>query len=326
MKRLTALAILGCMAMACGARAGQMTLISEGGSATVYGPLNGYAELDGVWGSGVDAVEAWKHPLWPLIPDSEAVWISNTEYIGDDDTSISDDSWRLFEIPISLPENAGNIVGTAQVTSDNAEEVYVNGNLVGSDGEVQGAFLDNQEWNTILPYNLTGLQAGENTVSIIVRNYAGSSDREANPTGLLYQMDITWCLWIGETAWAAGNRYVAKGNWATYVQYDDEGLTVDLLAGQTMEAGTVAFSAAAGGEVTITITLNDGWRFKDVDENVKIQDYADAPSGNPAPGKFDHKFDADSAEGTWEGTVPENNFYGVHVEVEWLDCGEDTGQ
>jgi len=134
------------------------------------------------------------------------------------------------------------------------------------------------------------------------------------------QLDIhsaTFC-WTGapvcadETAWAAGSRYVRRGNWATYTPYV-AGQTVVLYAGQTQQAGTVTFSAPVDGMVTITIALNSGWSFADVAENVKIQDYATAPSGNPSPGLF-----------TWKGTasgssfsiaVPENNFYGVHVDV-----------
>ncbi len=118
--------------------------------------------------------------------------------------------------------------------------------------------------------------------------------------------------WAGETAWSDGERYVEQGNWARYTSYDGSAKTVTLYAGQWMDAGTVAFSAAAGGEVTITITLNTGWRFKDVAENVKIQDYAVAPTGNPVPGDFAWKFDA--ADGPF--VVPENSFYGVHVDVE----------
>ncbi|MFU8771627.1 MAG: hypothetical protein ACNA8H_04305 [Anaerolineales bacterium] len=125
------------------------------------------------------------------------------------------------------------------------------------------------------------------------------------------------CEWVGETAWAAGNRYVARGNWATYTPYVSDS-TVTLYAGQHMEAGTVHFSEAVDGEVTITITLNSGWRFEDVEENVKIQDYELAPSGNPAPGLFDWKGDA--SESPFSITVPENNFYGVHVNVEWEYC------
>ncbi len=123
--------------------------------------------------------------------------------------------------------------------------------------------------------------------------------------------------WKEETAWAAGSRYVQPGNWATYTPYV-AGSTVDLLAGQTMQAGAVYFSALEGGMVTIAILLNGGWRFApDNPESVKVQDYTDAPSGNPAPGQFDHKA-ADIAGSFAVMVVPENNFYGIHVDVEWL--------
>jgi hypothetical protein len=123
------------------------------------------------------------------------------------------------------------------------------------------------------------------------------------------------CEWIGETAWAAGSRYVNRGNWATYTPYVADS-TVILYAGQTMEAGTVHFSAVDGdGNILITITLNAGWQLEDVYESVKIQGYNTAPSGNPAPGLFT----------TYKGeelsvTVPAYNFYGVHLNVEWERC------
>ena len=123
---------------------------------------------------------------------------------------------------------------------------------------------------------------------------------------------ITEHPWVCETAWAEGDRYTERGNWATYTSYAGEAKEVTLYAGQDMPAGTVAFSAPSGGEVTITIALDTDWRFKDVPENVKIQDYESAPSGNPKPGKFDWKFDMPGAT----ITVPENDFYGIHVEVE----------
>jgi hypothetical protein len=125
--------------------------------------------------------------------------------------------------------------------------------------------------------------------------------------------------WVLETAWADGNRYVAQGNWATYTPYSGGPAEVTLYAGQTMPAGTVQFSAPAGDIVTITITLNTGWRFFDDPENVKIQDYAVAPSGNPSPGQFDTKGYATGSPFSID--VPQNNFYGVHVSVEWLDLG-----
>ena len=124
------------------------------------------------------------------------------------------------------------------------------------------------------------------------------------------------CTWEGETAWADGLPYNedGKGNWATYTPYDEAGFGVPLYAGQTMEAGTVEFSEPDNGSVVITIQLNEGWQFKDSGANVKIQDYDSAPSGNPSPGQFDWKGDATGS--SFEIEVPENSFYGVHVDVE----------
>jgi len=126
------------------------------------------------------------------------------------------------------------------------------------------------------------------------------------------------CVWMGETAWAAGTRYTTKGNWATFTSYSGEEKLVTLFAGQTKPAGTVLFSAPTEGKVTIKINLNTGWRFADVEENVKIQDYATAPSGNPAPGLFAWKAYAVSSPFSIE--VPLNNFYGVHINVENRVC------
>lgn len=138
-------------------------------------------------------------------------------------------------------------------------------------------------------------------------------------------------FWKGETAWAANGytsgtlRYINQGNWATYTAYSGSEKSVTLFAGQTMNAGTVDFSAVSGGMVTITITLNEGWRLEEGDEGVHIQGYSSAPSGNPSPGLFT----------TYKGNslsimVPQSNFYGVHLDVEWqteeqieVECPEE---
>ncbi len=133
---------------------------------------------------------------------------------------------------------------------------------------------------------------------------------------------MTFLFWKGEqpmecgmgvTAWADGSRYVKRGNWATYTHYIANS-TVVLYADQTMNAGTVHMSAAENGMMTVTITLDSGWRFAPVMDNVKIQDYATAPSGNPAPGQFAWKGAA--ATSPFRIAVPEDNFYGIHVDVE----------
>jgi hypothetical protein len=126
------------------------------------------------------------------------------------------------------------------------------------------------------------------------------------------------CTWKGESAWADGERYIQKGNWATVTAYNGEAKEVPLYADQNKQAGTVAFSAPIDGQVTITITLNEGWRFADKTENVKIQDYATKPSETPAPGEFNFK--ATAAASPFDITVNENFFYGVHVEVDWVYC------
>jgi hypothetical protein len=91
----------------------------------------------------------------------------------------------------------------------------------------------------------------------------------------------------GESGWAAGTRYVAKGNWATYTPYAGSAKTVPLYAGQTIVAGDVSFSTPVNGKVTITITLKPGWFFNNVSDNVKIQDYTPTPPlRNPSPGQF----------------------------------------
>lgn len=148
-----------------------------------------------------------------------------------------------------------------------------------------------------------------------------------NPGGNWAEIShITFCgyftpdeeeCWCDETAWADGDRYVEKGSWATFTPYVPE-TSVTLYAGQTLDAGDVSFSSAVDGNVTITITLNAGWRFADANENVKIQDYTTAPSGNPSPGGFAYKYKADESPFSTGYKIPLNNYYGVHIDVEQL--------
>ena len=209
-------------------------------------------------------------------------------------------------------------------------------NLVGAvivkGGNNANVYLYNTDENVEWVHSDSGLSAPDNL---------------NNPNNIPYGLsNLTFCFiripytpptcyeFMGETAWAANDnnpgelRYTRRGNWATYVEYAAK--TTTLFAGQNIPVGTVDFSAVVDGEVTITITLEDEWIFAEyemgvaVEENVKIQDYEFAPSGNPAPGQFEWK-------GTAEGknfsiVVPANYFYGVHVDVgHWVevDCPEE---
>jgi hypothetical protein len=116
----------------------------------------------------------------------------------------------------------------------------------------------------------------------------------------------------GETAWAFGPRYTSQGNWATYTPYPGGTIEVDIFAGQHHKAGKAKIEPNGDNEVTITITLNEGWSLKG-SESVKIQTYygSTGPSGNPAPGQF--KYKSDSLDPI---TLPRADFYGIHLDVQ----------
>lgn len=145
---------------------------------------------------------------------------------------------------------------------------------------------------------------------------AGQSGGAAGLSNLRFCYTLVECdtppgeCWEDETAWAAGTRYITRGNWATYSSKSALEAGVTLFAGQTLDAGTVQLV-----DGIIVITLNDGWRFADTDENVKIQHYSSTPPAeNPAPGLFATKGKA--TESPFEIAVPYGKFYGVHVDVE----------
>jgi len=77
--------------------------------------------------------------------------------------------------------------------------------------------------------------------------------------------------------------------------------TVVKFAGQTMDAGAVAFSVPNAGVVTSAVEFNEGRRFAlnpvaeengfpVFDNHIKVQNYGSTPpASNPAPGLFQWK-------------------------------------
>ena len=130
----------------------------------------------------------------------------------------------------------------------------------------------------------------------------------------------------GETAWAQGTEYSEEEGWAMYVPYDDDGMSVPLIAGQHYEIGTVSFSAPDKDYmVTITIELNAQGGFQDTDENVKIQGYNGTPPNAPGGlGGFDYKWTVNPDETTLSIQVPQYEFYAVHVDAIKCDIYEET--
>jgi hypothetical protein len=138
------------------------------------------------------------------------------------------------------------------------------------------------------------------------------------------KVNVQCLIFKGETAWAANGhtpgslRYTEQGNWATYVQYKDVKKITTLFAGQTIPVGKVYFSKpTADGKVKITVTLDSPWMYEKVKENLKVQHYTKAPSGNPAPGQFKWKKTCDDTKLSCSIMVPKAKFYGVHANVGW---------
>jgi hypothetical protein len=121
--------------------------------------------------------------------------------------------------------------------------------------------------------------------------------------------------WQAETATGAGTRYPGTSNWFMYTAFTTN--KVDLIAGQKYDAGDITM-ARSGANTTITVTLGSGFRFANVKENLKIQDFAKAPTKYVEPGAFKYKYTLPQATTTYTATIPGNTalFYGIHASVE----------
>ena len=188
MKRVISIVVVltAILSMTASALADTATIYSDT-SVMVYGPLDEYKPINDVgWGDPQQAVVTWKHPNWPTL--NPAAWISNTYQIED---NIAGSTWRLFRKTVELCENAYDISGTLTVNSDNAEEAYINGTKLGTDGEVQGPTDNGSDWLTFVDYPF---EATEDTLvfDFIVRNYPGSNLPTNNPTGLIFKATINY--------------------------------------------------------------------------------------------------------------------------------------
>lgn len=134
------------------------------------------------------------------------------------------------------------------------------------------------------------------------------------------------------TAWAAGTRFVTRGNWATFnivnLNPADGWQSVPLLAGQNIYAGYVGFYKPAGNDsMLIAVSLDPCWSFQDVPEPIKIQGYnAPYPTVIPIPGLFTTYKGVGTPDyfGTrlYYYAIVDPNFtaYAVHVDVDFCPC------
>lgn len=123
-----------------------------------------------------------------------------------------------------------------------------------------------------------------------------------------------------ETAWAfdVTNPLEYGGNWAKFIQYNGEPLTVMLLAGQKETDMTVTLTPEGDkvkmvfkGIVEIAPDNDGKWVLQDNSDAVKVQGYAEPPFGtNPAPGQFTYYKGCEL-----EIIVDAANYYGIHLDV-----------
>jgi len=274
----------------------------------VHGPIAAYASLgDVAWGTVSSAVAAWVHPSWPNIAD--ATWISTAYYTED-----SADSWRWFQEQIEIPGYPVSGSIDVSATSDNAEEFYFNGALIGSDGEVQGPFTDNHEWNTIINYGIDP-EKGTNTLDFIVRNYGVAGTPTTNPTGLIYRAEIEYYD-VEETAWGDGTEFPGK-NWATYITYTIQGwqLKETLTVPATTDIPTVS-----------TTVLESGKLYKIEAEGTYFFRNEGSPLGYLADAEWALRYDAYGTGWTKGDTYPNPNGLdlceSLVTNIDWGDLDE----
>jgi hypothetical protein len=168
-----------------------VVLVSRPG-VIAYGPITGplanppalppYAPGDAAWGEPKLAVAA-AMGNWPLPINNpsiaQAVYISTANPT----EPYSTVTYRSYHDELTLACTAYDIQAgvTLAASSDDAEWVYANGVLVGSNGV----------FNTIVNYAIL-VQPGTTMLDFVVRNNAGTSSN--NPTGLAYQATVSYAV------------------------------------------------------------------------------------------------------------------------------------
>jgi hypothetical protein len=128
-----------------------------------------------------------------------ATWVSTDPSWpgGDGNTegTPDEDQWRLFQDDFTLPEGA--VVNSAEIwfSADNASEIYLNGSSIATTDDVYGAAPGSPSSNFSTVFNESFTPAeGENTLDFVVRNW--ESDADTNPTGLLYAVEVEYCVTV----------------------------------------------------------------------------------------------------------------------------------
>ena len=132
------------------------------------------------------AVVTWVHPSWPVLRG--AIWIWRVAKVSQDEAH-NGSPVVTFRRKFTPP--AGKIRATLRITADNAYQVLLNGEVVGSSGElVAASHLDDGHWHTIDAYAVP-LQPGENVIIVRAVNYHSSATSgTSNPGGVVFSIAV----------------------------------------------------------------------------------------------------------------------------------------
>lgn len=159
------------------------------------------------------AVElTWLHPAWVSTVDSFFDTNNGTEYIwevdGVNDPEVAEDVSfeRVFALP-GYPLSGSELL----ITCDDRYSVSLNSVAIGTA----------DMWYSVETYDVSGnLLLGSNTLTFECTNDYLSNDATAtqNPAMLIFELNANYSD-DEETAWGDGDRFVERGNWATYIEY-----------------------------------------------------------------------------------------------------------
>jgi hypothetical protein len=157
----------------CSSSLGPLTLgIASGASTQVVGPDLPY---------GGNAILTWVHSAWTAIPGAKWIWDANQV------TDPAHNQISYFFDKFSIRGNPSS--ATLCLAADNFVSVYVNGHLVYND-------ITGTTFTSPVSVNL-GLYvtSGDNQIAFEVTNLGVSgSDKQSNPAGLLYRLDVEYSL------------------------------------------------------------------------------------------------------------------------------------
>ena len=236
-----------------------------------------------------NAVPCFEHDAWADVPGATWIWISDKTDVAWEYANVPDGGWE-FEKGFVLPNEAFDMTGTVTANADNCEAVYVNGDFILQDGELNKDAADSHAYQSTETGDISGsLVPGQNKINIWSLNYYDSGDYLSNPAGLAFRADISYnCIDETGGAWADGYDFDGA-NWATYMAYTVKSWNLE-------------------GDWILRFVYGTTNYDHDMDASVvqKADGAFTATGGYPAGGPYTH---------TWEatGTVVRDNV-GFHID------------